>query len=301
MMMIRMLTNQPLTVFWLFLSLPGLVSAIEVEDDWGRQLKLRSPAQRVIALSPHATELLFAAGADKRLIAAVDYSDFPVVAKDLPRVGGNQALDVERILGLKPDLIVAWGSGNGEAVIERLRALGLNVFVSEPRRLPDIASNIDRLGRLMATTSVSHRASQAYLDKLHGLRSNYSNQAKVSVFYQLWNQPLMTVNGEHMISSVIRLCGGHNIFNQQQQLAPVIDKEAVIKANPQVILAGGEIATRQSWLDAWSSWSNLDAVQKDNLFLIDVDLLQRATSRVLLGAEKVCEALDHVRAKLAVE
>jgi len=181
------------------LLMPMAQANVSVTDDTGREVRLAQPAQRIVSLAPHITELLFSAGAGGRIVGVVEYSDYPPAAKKLPRVGAYNAVDMERILALRPDLVIAWASGNPPALIEQLRSLGLTVFLSEPRSLEDVASNLERFGQLAGTQTTAQAAADEFRRRLQALRVRYSDRKPVSVFYQIWHRPLMTVNGEHLI------------------------------------------------------------------------------------------------------
>ena len=279
----------------LWLCTSAALAEVSVSDDIGREVRLTRPAQRIVSLAPHITELLFSAGAGDRIVGVVEYSDYPPAAKELPRVGAYNAVDMERILALRPDLVVAWASGNPPALIEQLRGLGLTVFLSEPRELEDVASNLERLGRLAGTEATAQAAADAFRRRLRALRERYSARAPVSVFYQIWFRPLMTVNGEHLISKVIRLCGGRNVFAALPALVPKLDVEAVLAADPQAIVAGVREPGDDSWQADWRRWPQLRAVREGHLISVPADLLQRHTLRILDGAERLCTALDAVR------
>ena len=218
-------------------------ASVSVTDDAGDTITLAAPARRVISLAPHITELIYAAGGGARLVGAVSYSDYPPAAKQVPRVGDNRALDLERIAALKPDLIVVWRHGNAEQQIDRLRDLHIPLFFSEPRRLDDIATSLTRLGVLLDTSSTAQPAAEAFRHDIARLRTRYATRAPVSVFYEAWDQPLMTLNGEHMISDVIALCGGRNVFAGLKPLVPTVSTEAVLAANPDAIVTESQGAT----------------------------------------------------------
>lgn len=274
----------------IFFSLP-LRAEIAVTDDTGETVRLQRPAQRIISLAPHITEQLYAIGAGEQLVGAVDYSNYPEAAKQLPRVGGYSRLDLEAILTLRPDLVVGWKSGNDGRQLERLRQLGMTVYLSEPRQLGDIASSMQRLGRLSGHPDVAEEEVRDFTQTLQRLASMNRDQPRVRVFYQIWNRPLMTVNAEHLISDVIRLCGGTNIFADLSALTPKVSQEAVLAADPDLIIASGMAEERPEWLDDWRRWSRLKAVRNNQLKFIPPDLLQRATPRLLLGAEQVCRQI----------
>jgi len=270
-------------------------AAVRVTDDLGQTVVLAQPARRIVSLAPHVTETLFTAGAGSHLVGAVSYSDYPEAAMNIPRVGGYHNLDLERIAALKPDLIIAWAGGNPLQQVEHLRTLGLTVYVADPRRLEDIASSIERFGDLSGTGKVSARAAASFRARLTGLKQRYAHRRPVNIFYQIWHEPLMTVNGEHLISRAIELCGGRNVFAGLSLLTPKIDIEAVLAADPEVIAASGMDAARPQWLDDWRRWPQLRAVRREQLVFIHPDLIQRASPRVLDGAEQLCRALDRAR------
>lgn len=284
-------------MFLALLSGAASASGIEVTDDAGNRVRLNEPARRIISLAPHITEILFAAGAGARIVGAVSYSDYPEQAARLPRVGSYNSLDIERVLALKPDLVVAWESGNSSLQLARLKALGLTIYLSEPRAIEDIARDMERLGELAGVSSTARQAAAAFRRHLAQIEQRYSGRPVVSVFYEIWHQPLMTVNGQHLISQVIRLCGGRNVFADLAPLAPVVDVEAVIRADPEAIIGSGMGEESPEWLNAWRRYPSLSAVRNDNLFFIPPDLVQRSGPRVLDGAERLCRALEQVRAR----
>jgi iron complex transport system substrate-binding protein len=277
------------------------LAAITVIDDSGASVTLAAPAQRVISLAPHVTELLYAAGGGSKMVGAVSYSDYPPEAKQLPRVGDNKALDLERIVALKPDLIVVWRHGNAQRQLDRLRELHVPLFFSEPHRLDDVAVSLTKLGRLLGTSASADAAARAYRDDIARLRARYANRPSVSVFYQVWERPLMTLNGEHMISDVIALCGGRNVFADLQPLVPTVSTEAVLAANPEAIVTAAPGATHPDTalpqLDTWRAWPGLAAVANDNLFAINGDLIDRPTPRIAQGARQLCEDLELARSR----
>ena len=270
-------------------------AGVSVVDDSGATVSLEQPARRIISLAPHVTELLYAAGAGESLVGTVSYSDYPQAAKKLPRVGSYNAFDLEAIIALHPDLLVAWKSGNPSGAVARLRELGIPVFLSEPRALEDVAHNLQRLGILTGSEATANKEADVFLAQLSALRTRYQSRAPVTVFYQIWHQPLITINDQHIISEVIRLCGGRNIFADLPMLAPKISLEAVLSRDPQAIIGGGVAAQRPQWQQDWQAWSQLRAVRNGNVFYVNPDIIQRHTPRILQGAEVLCEQLDSVR------
>lgn len=273
----------------------ALAAPVAVTDDIGQQVRLRSPAQRIVSLAPHATELLFAAGAGELVVGTVAYSDFPEAAKKIPRVGDSSLLDLERIVQLKPDLLVVWFHGNSEQHLARLRALGIPMFYSEPKTLADIASSLTRLGQLAGTQAAAARASASYARELGDLRERYASRSPVTLFFQVWKSPLLTINGEQIISDAIRACGGRNIFEHAAALVPTVDVEAVASANPEAIVTTGTGGNDDDAFDVWRKLPSLRATSGGNLLLVRTETLGRAAPRVLEGVAALCRALDGVR------
>ncbi len=272
---------------------------IEVVDDIGRTVTLKRPATRIVSLAPHITENLFAAGIGHRVIGAVNYSDYPDEARRIPRVGGYDNFDIETILSLQPDLIVAWKEGNQFQQVESLMKLGLTVFVNEPNRLEDVAADITRFGILGGSEDEARAVAEEFIAGLSRLRNEYSGLEKVTVFYQVWPNPLITVTDRQIIGNVIRLCGGSNIFAGLDMPTPQVGKEAVLTENPDIIIASGMNEARPDWLDEWRHWSFLNAARYGNLFFINPDIIQRHTSRILLGSQQLCEILEQARKNIS--
>jgi iron complex transport system substrate-binding protein len=276
-------------------------AAVTAVDDAGNTVTLAAPAQRVVSLAPHVTELLYAAGGGAKVVGAVAYSDYPPEAQKVPRVGDNRALDLERIVALKPDLIVVWRHGNAQQQLDRLRDLHIPLFFSEPRKLDDVATSLTRLGTLLGTEPAAQAAAASYRRDIAQLRARYTQRATVSVFYEVWDQPLMTISGSHMISDVIALCGGRNVFAALEPLVPTVSTEAVLAANPDAIVTASQGATSPDRplpsLARWQAWPTLTAVAHGNLFAIDGDLLTRPAPRIAQGAAQLCKDLDLARSR----
>lgn len=279
----------------------GAVSAISaasaapitVRDDDGNVVTLPRPAQRVIAMAPHVTELLFTAGAGDKIVGAVTYSDYPEAAKKIPRVGDNRLVDLERVAAMKPDLIVIWLHGGFERQIDALRKMGIPLYHSEPTKLEGIAENVERLGQLMGTESVANPAAADIRQQFAALAKQYSSRPPVRLFYQVWDKPLYTLNGKSIVSDAIRLCGGVNIFADQKATAPIISMEAVLQANPEAIFGTSE--KDYGSVDLWKPYGTLLAVQNNNLFRLQGDLLNRAGPRMTIGAKALCEKIEEAR------
>ncbi len=277
--------------------LPAAHADLVFKDDSGREVRLKGPARRIVTLAPHATEMLYAAGAGEWLIGTVEYSDYPPAAKKVPRVGSYDRFDLEAISALKPDLVIAWETGNPAAPVEKMRALGLTVYASQPNRMEDVAGQLERLGQLAGTEAVANQAAERFRQRLASLRRDNAGKPKVRVFYQIWKAPLMTVGGPQIISSAIELCGGENVFGKLTQMAPTVSVEAVLEADPEAIVATGMGDARPEWLDDWNKWTRMTAVKRGNLFHVHPDLMQRHTPRILDGAEQLCAHLDVARSR----
>lgn len=285
---------RPVLVTGLLACCPQLFAA-ETIDDEGLLISMDAPAERIISLAPSLTELIFAAGAGDKLVGVVEYSDYPEAAKSIPIVGRHDLLDLERILELQPELVVAWQSGNPRASVNRLRELGLTVYIAEPKSLDSIAIHIERLSILAGTEEAANVAVDSFRSTLQFLTTTYSNKAPVSTFYQVWDVPLISAGGNELINDIISLCGGENIFADIRLVAPKVSEEAVLLRNPEVIIASGMDIERPEWLDDWKRWPSLAAVDRGNLYFVPPDLLQRHTPRALQGASMMCEQLDQAR------
>lgn len=270
---------------------------LRLTDDSGHEVVLPRAAERIVSLAPHLTEVLFAAGAGDKVVGVVNYSDYPEAATRLPQVGSFNNVDLEAVARLRPDLVLAWSSGNRAVNLDKLRALGIPLFISEVRKLDDVAHSLETVGRLAGTEDTAKAAADAFRARRDALAARYRARPPVRMFYQIWDRPLMTINGEHLISDAIRLCGGENVFAGLPQLAPTIGVEAVLAANPEAVVASGMGEARPDWLDQWKNWSGLSAAQADNLYFIPPQLIQRHTPRLLDGAEQLCGFLEQARAK----
>ena len=269
-------------------------AAITVRDDAGNSVTLARPAQRVIAMAPHITELLFAAGGGERVVGAMNYSDYPEAAKRVQLVGSDAQIDLERVIALRPDLLVVWQTGNTERQLSQLKSLNIPIFYSEPKKLDEVATSLTRLGQLMGTDAVAQAAARDYRQKLARLTAAYAQRPPVRVFYQIWEKPLFTLNGEHVVSDALRICGGRNVFAGLKVTAPSVGTEAVLQENPEAII-GGERHDGQSGINIWKPYKGLLAVQRGNLFMLDSELLVRAAPRIADGIAVLCDKLETAR------
>ena len=275
---------------------PALADIV-VRDDTGQSIRLAQPARRIVSLSPHITENLFAIGAGERVVGTVDFSNYPEAAKAIPRVGGYEKVDLEAVAALRPDLVIAWESGNIASHVAKLKAIGLPLLLTDSKRIEDVPADLERLGEVTGIRNSARAVAAAFRDRLAALRSRYSARPRVATFYEVWNQPLMTVGGGQIISDALHLCGGDNVFGGLRQMAAQVSVEAVLAANPEAIVASGMGDARPEWLDDWRRWPALTAVARDNLFFVPPDHLQRNTPRILDGIERLCVHLETARAR----
>ncbi|MEO7246622.1 MAG: cobalamin-binding protein [Rubrivivax sp.] len=271
---------------------------LTVVDDSGATVRLAAPARRIVSLAPHLTELLFGAGAGGQVVGAVAFSDYPDAARTIPRIGDSQQLDLERLVGLRPDLIVVWQDGTPGAQRARLAALGVPVYASTIEDFAGIASTLRRLGRLAGTDAVAEAHARGFEHALAALHDRYAGRTPLKVFYQIWQRPLMTVNGRHLISQALTLCGARNVFAGLGPLVPTIDAEAVIAADPDAIVTSRVDPPAPDPVAIWRPMRALRAARTGQLITVDPDTLHRATERVIDGVGELCEQLDRVRQSL---
>ena len=269
-------------------------AALSVRDDNGTTVVLAGPATRIVSLAPHTTEMLFAVGAGGAVVGVVAHSDFPAEANKVPRVGDAIGLDLERIVALKPDLIVTW-PWTAPAQVEQLRARGMAIFLVDAKTIGGIADDMERLAILAGTQVQAAPALTEWRRRLKAIDARPAPAYPLRVFYQLGDAPMFTVGAPQLITEAIRRCGGRNVFGTIKAPAPAINVEAVVAADPQVILAGTEHAVVPPWLSAWKRWPVLPAVKANNLFAVDAMLLHRSGPRFLDGVEQLCAAMDRAR------
>lgn len=268
---------------------------ISVIDDGGRTVRLASPAKRVVSLGPHLTELTYAAGGGNAMVGTIRYSDFPEAAKSLPLVGDAHAIDFERIVQLRPDLVLVWGSGLNERHKARLRALGLTVYESEIRHAQGIPDTLRRLGTLLGQADAAEASARRFESQWRTLAERHRGAAPLRVFWQLWHEPLMTINREHLISEAMRACGGVNVFADLPLLTPTVSWEAAVAADPQVIAGSGRGQDVERDFAAWQRFASVSAVKRQRFASIDGALIGRMGPRFAEGAAKLCDAIERAR------
>jgi iron complex transport system substrate-binding protein len=252
---------------------------------------------RIVSLAPSLTEIAYAAGAGAALVGTVEYSDYPAEARSLPRVGDGWSVDVERVLALRPDVVLAWSSGTPQATIERLESVGLRVVTVPTFRLADVPAALRLVGRLAGTPAVAESAARRFDDEVDRLRRQHAGVSVLTVFIQIDDQPLFTVGGRHVLSEVVELCGGRNVFAGLAQVAPQVDVEAVLARDPQVILSTDDTVADPAAL--WRRWPQLESVRAATIYSLPSDLVARATPRLAQGVAATCSALDDARRRLA--
>ena len=272
----------------LLLAVPAQAATLRVVDDIGQTLEFTRPPQRVVSLSPHLTELLFAVGAGAQLVGVDSASDYPAVAKMLPRIGDYSRINFERILALKPDLVVVWVGGNRAADIHRLKQMGVPVLQTQATRLDDVARLLRLIGQASGHAGEGEAAARDYSARLTALRVRPGQKPPVRVFYQVWDRPLMTVGGSHWISDALAVCGARNVFADLRALSPVVSREAVLRRAPELIVSGSDApdARRQ-----WQPFASLPAVKNQAFVRVDADRLHRPTPRLIEGVAELCAAV----------
>lgn len=266
--------------------------ALQVKDDRGDTLSLDRPAQRMVSLAPHLAEIAFAAGAGARLAGVSAFSHHPAEARGLPVVASHGRVDIERLIALRPDLVLAWQSGNSPLQTDRLRRLGVPVLVTEVRSLADVPRIVRMIGALAGSEALAEAHARKLEDEIESLRRRYAGARQLEVFLEIWHRPMLTVNGAHLISDALRVCGGHNVFAAAKTLTPFVSREQVLNARPDAIVTGGFGSEAR---EAWRGLETVPAVRGGRIYPIDPDLLHGQGPRVIQGVRALCERLDLAR------
>lgn len=272
----------------LLLALPTQAATIRLLDDAGQTLEFTRPPQRIISLTPHLTELLFAVGAGPQVVGVDSASDFPEAVQALPRVGDFSRVNFERILALKPDLVIVWLDGNRAADIHGLKKMGVPVLHTQATRLDDVARLLRLIGRASGHAETGNAAALKFSSQLAALHAPASRQPPINVFYQVWDRPLMTVGGTHWISDALALCGARNVFADLRGLSPVVSREAVLQRAPALIVGGSDAPDMRR---QWQPFASLPAVKNHAFVRVDADLLHRPTPRLIEGVTGLCAAI----------
>ncbi|WP_319557482.1 cobalamin-binding protein [Thiomicrorhabdus sp.] len=255
----------------------------------------KSISPRIISLAPHLTEMIYSAGAGDHLVGVVNYSDYPPQAEKLPVIGDYNSLNLEALIQLKPDIILSWKSGNRLQDIERLKSLGFRVVENEIHKLEDIPSTILAIGKLAGTDETAIKTADELQALLQEIRQQNQRKANVSTFYQIWNNPLITMGKEQFISQGLALCNAENIFNDLPSLSAQISLEAVLQRDPQLILLGGDKAFQKDWQTAWMRYPTITAVKNRHIFRVNNDLYQRPTERFIRALPDLCNLVNKTR------
>lgn len=271
-------------------------ATVTVRDDQGFTLQLEKPAQRIVTLAPSLAELAFTAGAGGRVVGVSAFSDDPPEAKTRPAIADSAGVNLEALLALKPDLVIAWKSGNKPADIERLRALKIPVYVAEVAKLDDVPRVLRDIGAMANTEAIAKPAAAAFEDEIRALRKTYTQQKSVLVFFEISRNPLMTINGQHAISEVIALCGGENIFKDAPILVPQISLESLFAKQPDAIIYPADHNSANA--TPWERYRGLDAQKRGQVIRVSPDPILRAGSRLAAGAREMCAAIDQARKSL---
>lgn len=264
------------------------------------QAKDTKSAQRIIALSPHAVEMLYAIGVGDKIVGTVEYADYPKEALNILRIGNYNGIQIEQVLKLKPDLIVAWKGGNKGTDLDKIESLGFKVVYSQPKNIAEISFDLRTLGQLTGQQKQAESVIAQFDKRYKNIREHYQKLARVDVFYQLWHDPLQSIGPSSWIESLINDCGGKNIFHNANVAYPMVSIESVLVKNPKVIIiphhSGTDIAKSElERKEIWSNWPEISAVRNNFIFSLNGDLLHRTTLRSLDGLEKLCERINQGR------
>ncbi len=278
--------------FAVFAAVSVAVHALQATDDRGITISLVRPAWRIVTLAPHLAEIAFAAGAGAKLVGVSSFSRHPAEAERLPVAGSYGRVDIERLISLRPDLVLAWRSGNSTLQIDRLERIGIRVFVTETRTLADIPRIVRVVGALAGSAEIADARARQFENEIAELRKRYAAERRVAVFLEIWHAPALTVNGAHLISDALRLCGGHNVFAAAKPLTPLVSREQILDARPEAIVTGG---FGSEALQAWKGLDSVPAVRNRRIYAIDPDWLHAQGPQVLQGVRALCERLELAR------
>ncbi|WP_439106409.1 helical backbone metal receptor [Congregibacter sp.] len=284
-----------LPAVWLLLALPHAHAAVHASDAEGRRVELSAPATRIVALAPHIVENLSAIGAQDTIVGTVQYSDYPASAKRIPRLGGVGSVSLEHIVALQPDLIILWGSGTPTGLRSSIERLKLPYFVDEIRSLNELGNSFEALGALTghsAEGTLAARQLTQSLTQREAIQAAQTTDDRPGVFLQLWDQPLQSIGGEHLLNEVIERCGGQSITRSISGLAPQVSMEAVLADDPALIIVESPAQAKH-----WHNYPRLQATRNDNIVIINPDLLHRPTLRLLDGMRQICERIAPIRNK----
>ena len=287
----------------------GISLSFSSNDSFAKQEGSQPKPQRIITLAPHLSELVDSAGGRERLVGVSAFSNFPTTVKQLPITSDARSIDLEKMKSLRPDLIIYWRGGTSESQIQSIKKTfnkDVQFIAVEPKKLSDIATDIETIGKVLGTEPIAKKNADALRLKITELRNTENNQnkqnnsknisqRKVKVFYQVWAQPLMTLNKDHIISDIIQLCGGEQLFANEKVLVPTVSREAVIKANPEIIFTAVDSTKMNTDWSMWSFFSQLAATKNKAFIDLDGDIISRPSPRIMQGAQKICAEISKVR------
>lgn len=250
---------------------------------------------RVIALAPHIVESLYAIGAGDQIIGTTAHADYPKAAEDILRVGNYARLQIEKIIQLNPDVIIAWKTGNPSDDLARLEKYHLKVIYSDPQTLEDVGNELIMLGKITGREAAANSVAERYLTKLKNIKQTYAGQQKVSVFYELWSRPLRTVANKAWPQQQIALCGASNPFADAKDDYPSIGLEQVLVTLPQVVVQPSQHSAESPDGLNWPQWQHIPAVKNNFIFRPNADKVHRMTTRMLDEVLVLCEQIDKAR------
>ena len=254
-----------------------------------------SKKKRIIALSPHAVEMLYAIGVGDQIVATVERADFPKEAKKIPRIGNYVGIQIEKLVALQPDLVVAWKGGNQKADLERIKSLGYKIYDSHPQSITEVNQNLIELGELLDVQEAAKKASQKMMDDYQAIINQYKDKPKVRAFYQLWHDPMRTVGPDNWVGSLMKDCGGDNIFAEAKAGYPLVSFESILVKNPESIIIPHHSGAIGAKKDIWANWKNIQAVKNNQLHTIDGNVILRSSPRAIEGLVLLCKAIDKAR------
>ncbi|MBB1385937.1 cobalamin-binding protein [Pseudoalteromonas sp. SG45-5] len=273
----------------LFFSVSSNTFAEQVED---------SKKLRIIALAPHIVENLFAIGAGDNIVGTVDYADYPAEAQSIERIGGYYGISLEKVLALKPDLVIAWKSGNQSEDLAQIERLGIKVYLSNPTTIDAVADELLTFGEFTGNIEQSQQAANAFTQKLNGIVKSQQGKKNITGFYQLWPEPMMSVGKNTWISQLIETCHVSNVFAQSTTDYPQISIENVIVTKPQVIIIPDEKSKMPQPVVNWQKWPEVPAVKNGQFISVNANLLHRFSPRMLDGLADMCDKIDVSRKQI---
>ena len=277
------------------LAFAAQATEIEVIDDSGRAVLLKGPARRVISLSPHTTELIFAAGGGDKLVATTDGSNFPAQALGLPKLGDPRTAEPARIAAYRPDLIFGWLTSE----LDALSSLNVPVFISTPTSLIEIADSVETFGVLLGTAGVAHTRAEALRQKLETLARASAGKRIVRVLLQAGAEPEGALTREHLLSDVIALCGGSNVIADEGVSMPKIGLAQLVAKAPELVLiartdAAAAPVVDNAGVNDWQA-AGLPAARLGRVYKIDAEAVFRSGPRLIEAAGPICELIEQTR------